>query len=304
MEPRNTKAEKLLQQTGRNPNIFWDEVKPKQPIGNAADSALKNAKEAGIATLPLITAAGIKMLCGPRGGYIDLSPLGLPIAIGGLVLDTIKAPFCAFVATEEALRGATLKVVSCLFDKAPTQYVIDTIYASFLLRMRDTASILIALGLEQEETLNRKLAAGDIEELVALTLLHTAFASRESWNTIFLASENRLSRENCPEESLKLFDEVMDLKKLIAEAFRLTSASQISNKKEQYAEESRIACNWIALIKAQKTLTKADMPDLTNAQLNIVNQIINKVADLKKISLLILPESPEKVAHYMTTMKK
>jgi hypothetical protein len=303
MDPRNPKnnsasnAAELWKRTDKKTAQFtlWNKEKQENKIGKSADNALQNAGGAAYTALPLITAAGVSLCTQGEIGFV----FGFPMAVGGIFLDAIKAPICLAIAGEEAVRGGTMKLASLVFEKQPTQAAIDRIFKSFLIRLRETATILVALGLEQTDALDTKLQSGDIEELVGLTLLHTAYASRHYHGGLLLATNKRLERNDCPAEGLTLFDEVMELKKLINQA--LVSANSPASRTDQQRdlEESRIVCQWMALVKAGVPLTTADKPDATAGQIAIVNKIMAQIDNLKLIGMSAMPESPRTAVSHM-----
>lgn len=303
-----------------NPITFWKHTdkgksstrffslkrdRPEKSIGKTADDAAHNAQAAAHMMLPVITAAGIEML-GDKGGYIPLAPLGIPVTVGGFVLDIVKAPVCLTVATEEAIRAGIMKLASLVFEsQSPTQMQIDRLFKSFLIRMRDTATILVALDLEEVDVLNTKLQSGDIEDLVALTLLHTAYASRHYYGGLVLANDTILDRVDCPVEGLELFDRIMKLKSSIQSALKISHMNLIAMGSEEHElKESRIVCEWIRLIKEGHHLYGKDHPDVNQKQLEIVNNIISQIDELKKTAMEALPKSPVDVASQVPRMKK
>jgi len=303
----------------RNPNRpsafqFWSEIDKKSPaniysvpeekaenrLASAASNAWKNASGAAYLTLPLITYGGIKWMTEGRGGYIDLSPLGFPIAVGGVVIDTVKAPITFAVATEEAARAGITKLLSLVFEGSPATAQRDRIFNSFLLRMRAAVTLLQMMGLEDEDVLNRKLRTGDIEDLVGYTLLLTAYASREYYSGLLLANGHKLTREQCPVEGQPLFDKIVALKETIKQALNSANLKiSGSDQKARQLEESRIVCDWIKLIKEGKRVVSADKPDATESQLAVVNAIITQVEELKLRGMAALPKAPEEVVRSM-----
>lgn len=305
MDTRSTPTpQELKELTHVNTNGFFKLKKEKEekPIEQAAKDALENAQLAAYAILPLITASGVSLMMEKNGGFINLSALGLPLVIGGFVLDTLKAPFCIAIATEEAIRAGMIKLVSLVFEHSPTQLEIDRIFKSFLIRMKDTATLLIALGLEDADVLNRKLQSGDIEDLVGLTLLHTAYASRHYPDGLLLANNKTLERQNCPTLGLPLFDKIMALKQSIRFALHIDYYfDYLSQEKKNECElkESAIVCQWIKLIKNGTFLNASDHPDKSQDHLDIVNQLIKQIDALKHAGMNILPEAPKSVVRHM-----
>jgi hypothetical protein len=312
METRNQPSYGVFwkQTDGQHPRTYTEEhITQEQSLGGAAAKAADNAKSAGSMALPTLTMAGIGMLTAPSsGGYDILRPLGLPLTIGGFVIDVVKAPVCLAVATEEGARAGITKLISLLFEKSGPQQALNNIFKSFLLRMRETATLLVALGLEDETALDQKLKSGDIEELVGLTLLHTAYASRRRHDGLLFANSKILTRKDCPEEGYELFDKVIALKESIKEALKLAGiqsfAATKEKEKEVELEESRVVCQWIKLIKAAAPVTEASMPGVTSAQAAIVNKILAQIQALKQLGMAMLPETPAQVVSHMPKAKK
>jgi hypothetical protein len=284
----------VVDKNSPSPSTYWrKQEKPKKKINEAGCGALKNAKEAAILSLPVITKAGVDMLTGPKGGFIDFSGLGFIIAVGGIVIDTVKAPFFLIGATEEAIRGGILKVASLALEGSPESEQEKRLFESFLTRLRETASLLVSLGLEDKNILNNKLTNGDIEELVVLTLLHTAYASRRYRDGLVLANGNVLDESYCPANGKVLFNKIMNLKNTINEALALAHIHPSLSGTEKQLEESRIVLQWIRLIKEGKIIAVAEKPDATQDQILIVNSIIEKINDLKLHAAIQLSSQPE-----------
>ena len=274
-----------------NKYSFFHEEKAEQRIGKRSSKAFGNSKEALHAALPFVTGMGIQMM-GDRGGLISFAPLGLPVALGGVIIDAIKAPICLTVAGEEALRGLLLKCFSFALENSPQEEQKDRIYKSFQLRLKATADLLIGLGLENKENIENKLHSGAISDLIGLTLLNTAYASRELKESLCLANGKTLSRENCPMAARRLFDEIMEIKSLLNAALH---AALPGKKSEE--EEAKVVCHWIRLIKEGKNLTITDKPNATEAQIKLVNDIIERIADLQELAKEYLPESTESLGN-------
>lgn len=164
------------------------------------------------------------------------------------------------------------------------------------MRLRETASLLVALGLEDKEVLNTKLRTGEIEDLIVLTLLHTAYASRRYKQGLLLANGNTLQREYCPANGLSLFDKVVDLKDTINQALKLANINSKLDAIEYQLEESKVVLQWIKLIKEGKPLIAADT-NATPDQLMIVNTIIEKINRLKLTATLQLSKQSEGQIH-------
>lgn len=270
---------------------MWKNETASNPIATSAQKAAENAKSAAEVSLPVITGIGISML-GMKGDYISaLAPLGIPVIVGGIVLDTVKAPFCWAVATEEGIRAGITKLTSLLFEPAPDVAHERRIYESFLLRLKETATLLVLLNLEDANVLDTKLKSGNIEELIGLTLLHTAYASRDYYAGLLLASNKVLERKDCPPQGLALFDKIMELKALIKESLvsALKKDYRYFENEQKELDESRIACKWITQIKQGHEITP-EPGKVSEAECKIVNKIIGLIEELKQQAQLLLSE--------------
>src|SRR6185437_9564553 len=146
-----------------------------------ANEAFSNSKDAAKNILPTVMIAGIEGMMEPSGSIAGniANGLGFFIAVSGLILDPIKAPFAALISAEEALRGSILKVKSLVTEGSnPEQKHIQHIYHSFLDKMNTTADLLIDSGLETKENLLNKIQSQEIGELIGLTILYSAYHSR------------------------------------------------------------------------------------------------------------------------------
>lgn len=258
-----------------------------------ANAALHNAKGLGFGALPVITYFGLQMLFDKNKGRFDLSALGLPIAVGGLILDPIKAPFFLIGTVEETIRAGFNKLLASVHkNKADNNSLIEPLFQSFLLRFKETATLLVILGVETGEDLQQKIEKGEIEELVGLTLLHTAYRSRHFEQGIVLASDQTLTRNHCPEIGKNLFDKIILLKKAINNALKLAHGDSLQFATESQKEEAdaELVCQWLPLIKQNKLLNQADKLDATEAQIKAVNLIIGNLAEVRSKGMEILPE--------------
>lgn len=295
-----------------NPNDFWELTDkkhpnsflfrsegPKKPIDESAKYAAANAAGASIATLPVISYTGIEIMRSGRGGFIDVRILGVPVLVGGIVLDTIKAPICLAVAAEEGIRAGILKMTSLLFERNPEKDEVERIMKSLMIRMHETALVLVALGLAGEDVLKKRLASGDIADFLGLTLLHTAFASRNN-ESLVLASNKLLSRENCPVFGRALFDKIVAIRKLINDALQKVNPNlwQLRTEERQLAE-SRIVCDWIQAIYIGKDLTPTERPGATQAQLDVINKLIHEINEMKELAMQTLPVEAKEIGRQM-----
>lgn len=234
------------------------------------------------------------------GSYLslDFRPLGALMLPGALLVDTLKAPICLVIATEEAIRGGITKIASLLFKSNPSQKAQNIIFKSFVKRIQQTAGILVALGLEDKQILSDKLKSGDIEELFGLSLLLTAYDSRHHYGPILLAKNTLLSRSDCPLDGLPLFESINTLSRTINEVLRsvLSANKNYRSTEETEREEARIACEWIVDIRKGETIQPKKRPDANAKQVELINSIITQIVQLKKIGMTILTESTEELA--------
>lgn len=100
----------------------------------------------------------------------------------------------------------------------------------------------------------------------------------------------------------------MELKESIESAFGLAGLSHrtalLTPKQDRLLEESRIVCDWIKLIKADKQIAMEDKPGATAGQISIVNKIISQIDELKQIGMAALPKDAEYVASHMPRFGK
>ncbi|MHB1948130.1 MAG: hypothetical protein ACYCQI_08460 [Gammaproteobacteria bacterium] len=104
--------------------------------------------------------------------------MGFFMAVSGPIIDGIKLPIALLVSAEEATRGGIQAIGSAMTEGNPDKQQIDKVSASFIKRIQETANLLIEYKLEKREDLIAKIKANQIEELVGMTLLYTAYHSR------------------------------------------------------------------------------------------------------------------------------
>lgn len=306
MDPRSDQKPNpidLWKQTDKkSPASFFlaPRQKAENPLAKAACVAYTNAKAAAYVTLPVVAMSGITIMREGKNQVLDLRPVGFPIFVGGVLIDTVKAPITATVAVEEGIRAGVTKLLSLIFEKDPTVSQIDRIFQSFLIRMRQAEMVLEKLGLEEPGVMEKKLKSGDIEDLVGYTLLLTAYVSRNAYSGLMLANGTLLLRDDCPKEHLRLFDKINELKEAVKNALSLATINRYSDKEQQELEESAIVCDWIRLIKAGKQIQANDKPEATTEQIAAANKVIALIDDLKKFAMKTLPESPSKVANHVS----
>ncbi len=310
MNPRKEETFYELTKTTNQSSHFFKPTEKEQEnkLSKMSADALENAEAFAIYTLPTITATGIAMLTldsKPSGAMINIGPmikaLGVPVTVGGIVLDVVKAPICLTVATEEAVRAGICKLASYVFDKRDVaEEDIEKIFKSFLMRMRQTATILEVLELEEKGVLTRKLESRDIEELVGLTLLHTAYASRDLKEGIRLSTGEILSKKDCPANGKSLFDKVTLLKNTIRQALHSEKVSDDILSEEKERADSQMVCKWIKFIKLGNSVKIKDMPGSNSHEVGLVNDIIHQIKHLKKLGMKMLPDSVESIERRMS----
>jgi hypothetical protein len=220
----------------------------KEKYKNKAKSDFESAGFAAMATLPVVTGTGIVMMFNgdkDRFGISDMVRiLGLPIAIGGIVIDTIKAPFTILGALAFALKGLKNGFISLFHHDKKVDYQTKEIIDSFFHRFGNTMQILVHLNLETPESILAKMKSKDtvqLSVLCALTTLNTAFASRYlNNNSILLSNGKILHKEHCPKDGLEIFNSVEKLKLVIKGI-----APLMTNNKNA----SGFIMPWIPLIK-------------------------------------------------------
>lgn len=268
-----------------------------------ASQAFLNAKEAAKQMGPTVIMAGIDAMRLPQQNIADViaKNLGFFIAVSGIILDPLKAPFAAMIATEEAVRGSLIQIKSLITDGIhpdPEQNHLKKIYQSFIDKMNITANLLIGSGLEKKDDVSNKIKSHEIEELIGLTILFSAYHSR-NYPGVLLSSEYTLTRSNCPELYQPLFDKFMALKDLINSALGISFPLRNPNKSDSLRDAAK-ACQWIQYIKSGKLLTAADNKKLSEHDITLVNNIISQIAELRQSAKQAMLESEEKVASRLT----
>jgi hypothetical protein len=215
-----------------------------------AKKAFELSKDMAKATLPVVTGLGLSMIFDSSSGLASdiFKILGFPIAVGGIFIDTIKAPVTASISVGSLIWGLFYKTKSMIKrpdkDKAQTEEIVK----SFIQRFGNTMQLLVALNLETPQSIadkfnkyQNKTDIIGIESLCALTILNTAFASRRlEGASILLANGKVLHRKNCPKKGLSIFDSVIEIKDLLRE--------YQFHCKTNY-EATPILVNWVPLIK-------------------------------------------------------
>lgn len=196
------------------------------------DSAWENSKTAACHATPWITKLGFDMLtCSPAKGNDTLGilvlleifakALGLPVLIGGLVIDTIKAPFALVVMGEEAVRAGVCGLASTVIGPKPSDAPqIEALYASFLLRFREAISLAVYIDEETQEGLEKKFAEDSQMDMITIAFLLTAWHSRtQPDHRLLLATGKYLNHEDCPEELRPFLQVVVTCREEIRKSF-------------------------------------------------------------------------------------
>lgn len=170
--------------------------------------------------------AGIMLMFTPsQGGYLDLAGLfrllGIPIAIGGIIIDVAKAPFTLFGSIFCLVKGAIYGIAS-IFEQNNNaeKRQIAEIMDSYKIRFANTLKLLIAMDLETNESVLQKINKKDhgLQVLISLTTLNTAYASRFlTVDSILLANGKILQRVNCPAEGRDIFNYIINIKNKLRE---------------------------------------------------------------------------------------
>lgn len=257
-----------------------------------ADKAYLNSNTARKYISPSIFNTGRELLKEPAGyfgGGFIANLAGIPVTMVGAIVDPIKASVAAVVATEEKGRGWITTVISNLIEKNPVEKFSAEIHAGFIARMNVIVDLLDAAGLEKREVSLDKLEKGEIEEIVALTLLHIAYTSRHRSN-ILLLNDKELTFQNCPENYKTVYQGLENLKEKIEKA--------VPGNKEKYGFYNKFAAladaetiiTWIKPIKDGKILEfKQGDSNLSKQEIRIINEIILELETLKSRTLRVMP---------------
>lgn len=254
-------------------------------LSDSAKSAAGNAWEAVKATAPIVTGQGVSLLTagGSHGSLIRM--FGIPFTIGGIVIDVVKAPFCLAFATEEAGRATLTGMASLIMERNPKLKFEQRVLESFLMRMLATAKLMVELELVDGAVMQQRLDEGQIDQLIGLTFLHTAFASRDMLVGIRLANGNEMHWKDVPEEGKDLFKLIENTRDIIKNAL-----SHVKHHPQREKEESRIACDWIRLIVKGETLTEANS-NATAYERQLVNEILTLIRQMSIHGKVLLPEN-------------
>lgn len=274
-----------------------------------ANEALVIAKNFALASTPIITKIGLEMMF--HSGHDDFGigtvfrMLSLPVAVGGIVLDTIKFPITGTISLGALFWGTLLKIKSLFTKESHDKKQIKEITNSFMQRFGNTIRLLVGLKLETAESINesfqnyfKKHDNNGLEALCALTTLNTAYASRAlSSDSVLLANGKVLHKKHCPKEGLEIFNLVVKVKN----SLRQLGLHQKSNR-----EATPMIIKWIPLLKScleskdKISITdsfpdKMEVPDFETC--NILDKIIR---NLKQIGKNVVNKKPlDKNSKYM-----
>ena len=274
-----------------------------------ANEALEIAKNYALVSTPIITKIGLEMMF--HSGHDDFGigtvfkMLGLPVAVGGIVLDTIKFPITGTISLGALFWGTLLKIKSLFTKESHDEKQIKEITNSFMQRFGNTIRLLVGLKLETAESINdsfqnyfKKHDNNGLEALCALTTLNTAYASRAlSSDSVLLANGKVLHKKHCPKEGLEIFNLVVKVKN----SLRQLGLHQKSNR-----EATPMIIKWIPLLKScleskdKISITnsfpdKMEVPDFETC--NILDKIIR---NLKQIGKNVVNKKPlDKNSKYM-----
>lgn len=224
----------------------------KDKDGEKANDAFRIAKSAGYVATPVITGMGLTMMFTAGNDQFGISHvirlLGVPVAIGGIVIDTIKFPFAGTVSVGALIWGFLLKLKSLITKENPDIKQTKEIMNSFAHRFANTIQLLVALKLETPESINEKfqnfLKKNDsqgLEALCALTALNTAYASRAlSSKSIILANGKVLHKKYCPSKGREIFDCVVKVRDLLR---------KLNFHKKSNREVTPVIIKWVPIIK-------------------------------------------------------
>ncbi len=271
----------------------WDE---------AAKKAAENAHTSVVMTLPVYTTMGVAMTFAKKGDLASvMNAIGPFVAIGGFFIDVIKFPFCLGYAGVEITHAGVAKAISAIKEGSPKHEFEKRMMGSFITRFAQTAQLLCALGVVTPEAMQAKLKNADINDLIGLTLLHTAFASRHTQvNSLILADGKILREIDCPAEGRALFDLCIQARNVILEA--LGGLPQ-RHDSDLYMRESTIVAEWIRIIYAGKAFQPNEMPAATPKSLELVNRLIDLNKSLTVYAKEIIPVTDKEVGRRVMSRK-
>lgn len=287
----------------RGPGAY---VRVEAPLNERAKKAAEKAGVAALTALPVYTGMGLIMIIagqskegGERVGI--MRAMGVPVLIGGFLVDVVKWPFHLVYATAKAAEAGVTKIASAVMEGTPQYEFEQTMLNSFIIRLAETARLLDALDPEKTD-LEQKLQTGDINDLIGITLLHTAFDSRYYLGDVLKLSDGRaLRREDCPPIGMDLFNTVIAAKNLINEA--LGGNPQMHND-ELLRRDSNIVARWLPLIRKGQPVQVQDVPGADANSIVTINKLIAMLEPLSRQAKAILPVEPTVVGERVNSFRK
>jgi len=263
----------------------------KEAFSVAGDAAF-------MAAVPVVTAAGIAMIFSPssRGSYMDFTAcirmLGVPVAIGGLVVDAVKLPVLSVFSLGAVLYGVGRWVKSLFVKPNDVAAQKKEIMESAAHRFANTCQLLVSMRLETPNSILDKIksfqeatAAKNKQEkrgmalLCGLTALNTAFASRRlDASCILLANGRVLFRKKCPSEGRPFFDAILRLRELLKRA-------GLDNKSN--AQATPLLLEWLPLLK---TLTEVQLVVDRGVDLRANNLLVAMSVEQRELTIALVQE--------------
>lgn len=293
-------AKTLYSLTDGRYNFYVGQEKPEAKMDKAAKNAMNNSRDAFVNSLPTYTLIGLQLLYS-EGGLPNARFLGLPLMIGGVIVDLAKMPILLTLGVEELIRAGICKLTSAIFEDTPENEEHKRILHSFEQRVKDTACCLIASGFETTESLKAKISEEGIGELVGLSLLLSVYDSRHCYYEFKLASGKSLARYNCPKEEIPVYDKLLEVNDLIIRAFSLAHLKDLSPEERNF-REAEIALTWVPLIRKGTPITQEDKPEAAKEAIDLVNHMIEIIASLKSPMALLLHEKEEELVSYVMSL--
>ena len=257
-----------------------------------ASESLSTAGAAAALTAPVITLFGLGMI---REGASDSGPLGslfvvagIPLTVGGLVIDLGKPVVTVPTAVIYAIKGLFEKIYARIARPPKDTAQLKALTESTQKRLGATARLLVHLGLETPDSiaqifdnwLTQPSAPESLRGLARLfefTALHSAYASRGGLQSdaLLLANNRLLRRTDCPKSALPIFDAIIAVKaKLVA----LGLGTKSNSEAEPFIHE------WLPVLKGQLEGTPTRLPQ-TAQSVQILQEI---TASLKSIGQMAI----------------
>jgi len=268
---------------------------PKDVDSERAKNALDHAKGGAVASAPIVTGIGLAMMFSPghdRFGISDvIRILGFPVAVGGLVIDTVKLPFTATYSVGALFWAGILKFKSLFTRPNKDEQQTREIMESFAHRFANTMQLLVAMNLETPESIVDKFdkyqtgkSSREFAALCALTTLNTAYASRALLApSILLANGKVLHRQNCPKQGLDIFESVLEIRNVLR---------QLNLHRKNNREATPIVLQWVPILK--QALENKDYQIDSSLDKNTRDMLTNLVTLLRQIGKRATSKKPLK----------